>query len=155
MTNPVTETKATPSSPTISRSSTTKTTFTNLTPADTISRSTVEKTTITRTLTPDNRECSSISIKRSKLHSCTLTNASTRRCTLTNTTLLNVPAARSLDASNSSLSNIRRLRRSEIRASAVSDSSLSRSTVVDSTPGEEGSPKKLRGERVCGYGDGV
>ncbi|RHZ47497.1 uncharacterized protein CDV56_105732, partial [Aspergillus thermomutatus] len=105
---------------------------TNLTPADSIFRSTLDNTTIART--PDATSTSiSISIKRSKLHSCTLTNSSTRRCTLSNTTLLNVPAARSLDASDSSLSNIRRVRRSEIRHSAVSDSAVRRSTVVDST----------------------
>ncbi|KAL4908798.1 hypothetical protein BDW74DRAFT_73260 [Aspergillus multicolor] len=141
------------SSPRIIRSEIIHSTLANLDASDTISRCYIDASTITKTTkpanaldgvpvtspdptptpTPEPTPTKSITLKRSKITTSTLTNTSLSRSTITASSLTNIPRARSAVAASSTLDNVSRLRRVNLTNSTITErSSMARSQAKDS-----------------------
>ncbi|PKY07207.1 hypothetical protein P168DRAFT_287695 [Aspergillus campestris IBT 28561] len=139
-------TPTTTSSPNITRSTITTCTFQSLSSSDRIHRSdlsTVDLTNPPPPLDPKDKDKAkkskkppAVTVSRTKASNSTLTRSSARRCTLADSELVDVPAARSVVADSSTLRDVPSIRRTSAEKSLVEKSSLARCGVKDSTVSE-------------------
>lgn len=136
-------TPTTTSSPNIIRSTITTCTFQSLSSSDRIHRSdlsTVDLTNLPRPLDPKDKDKGkkskkppAVTITRTEASNSTLTRSSARLCTLNDSELVDVPAARSVVAKCSTLRDVPSIRRTTAEKSLVEKSSLARCGLKDTT----------------------